>query len=203
MVVLAGNSACVFADGLSVEKAMEYVRLYTAVLPRHPVAISLTDEEAVHLSPEAAAVLASYEGSLALYGVVSLSPEAAAALAKHQGWLLGLGVDDLTPEVAKALAQHRGIRGKLGVALPPEGAHIEGLILNEVTELTPEVADALGGHGGVLVLKGIKTLTPEVARKLAMHKDWLWMTGLEEVSDDALEVLKANPRIRLSERFSN
>jgi len=82
-------------------------------------------------------------------------------------------IKTLTPKQARLLAA-RGDRF----------LRVDGL-----TEITPEVAQALAQHKDWLELNGLTEITPEVARALAQHKDWLSLKGLNELSDQAAAYL--------------
>ena len=64
------------------------------------------------------------------------------------------------------------------------------LILNDVTEITPEAALKLAEfEGGDLQLNGLTTISPEIAQALAKHKGWLFLNGLSTVSKEEASAL--------------
>jgi hypothetical protein len=82
-------------------------------------------------------------------------------------------------------------------------AKIEGswLLLNGLTTITPEAAEALAKHEGRLSFWGLTTITPEVAKALGKHKGGLELDGLTTITPEALEILRANPDISLPQKI--
>jgi len=58
----------------------------------------------------------------------------------------------------------------------------------------------LAQHKGDLHL-GLRSVSPEIAKILVHHKGKLWLLWLKTLSAEAAETLKANPDIRLPEKF--
>jgi hypothetical protein len=103
------------------------------------------------LSPDVAAVLATYKGELRFDSLTTLTPETAAALATRSSLIDLPKVATLTPAVAKALATTKG-----------------SLQLAGITELPTNVAQELAAHTGTLTL-GVTELSDESAAALAKH----------------------------------
>jgi hypothetical protein len=93
-------------------------------------------------------------------------------------------IEMLTPEAAETLAEHEG-----------------NLLLNGLTTISAEAAEALAKHWGYLSLDGLTTLSDKAAEALAKHKGDLYLDGLTTLSDKAAATLKANPSIRLPDKF--
>jgi glucosyl-3-phosphoglycerate synthase len=65
-----------------------------------------------------------------------------------------------------------------------------------------EVAQALAEHKEHIRFFQLTALSPEVAQALAEHKgDGLVLNGLTTLSDEAVKALRANPEIRLPDKF--
>jgi len=144
------------AKTLTVEQATE--------LLKRPNALRLGVTE---LSPEAAAVLAGFKGSLSFEVLSSLSPAAAAALSPYGGDLNLPGLKTLAPDVAARLAKRE------------HGS----LILSGITQMSVEAAKALADYKGNVNLTGVKEITADLAAALAPHAGMLEL-GATEVSDD-------------------
>jgi formylglycine-generating enzyme required for sulfatase activity len=179
------------------------------------------------LDDQAAKVLANYEGTLYLDGLVVLSAKQAEALAKYKGDTLILdGLTALSDEAAAALSKYKGelrLRGLRTLSSLPlarkiakqEVAGIDGLTalsdesaaalakykdelrLDGLTSLTAEAAEALSKHKYELHLKGLASLTPEAAEALSKHKGELFLDGISTLSDTAAAAL-ANHKGRVS-----
>ena len=129
-------------------------------------------------------------------GVTELSPEIAAILATNEGvfedrsrpnvvtrradqsrsvlWFAGLKTLDHASAVA--LAGHQGV-----------------LVLNELTELSPEAAAALARRkGGSLILNGLERLSPETAAALAAYEGEIALRGLRDLLPEAATALAAH-----------
>lgn len=138
------------------------------------------------LDAATAKVLAEYQGrDLNLQGIKLLDPAAALALAEYKG-IIHLPSLHVDAETAAALAELRA----------------EGLWLG-VFRLDADVAKALNGFkGGTLHLNQFAVLDGTTAKALAgFEGNCLTLEGLTTTSAEGLAALKANPRIRLSERF--
>jgi hypothetical protein len=138
------------------------------------------------ISPEAAKALSQRQGNLSLDGLTTLSDEAAKELAKHQGGTLSLnGLKQLSDNAAIVFAQHDG-----------------RLSLNGLTTLSTGAAVSLGKHkGDWLFLDGLTTISEDGAKALVQHPGIVSLAGLTTLSDAMVRVLKANPKISLSEKF--
>jgi hypothetical protein len=146
-------------------------------------------------SPELARKLAGQWGELKV-GVTELLPEIAAILAKNEGvfedrsrpnvvtrradqsrsvlWFAAL--KQLEPAVAESLVAHQGV-----------------LVLNELTELSPEAAAALARRkGGSLILNGLERLSPETAAALAAYDGEIALRGLRDLLPVAATALAAH-----------
>lgn len=83
-------------------------------------------------------------------------------------------------------------------------AEFEGgdLQLNGLTTISPEIAQALAKHKGWLFLNGLSTVSKEEASALAKHESgWLYLQGLETVDDAAILALRSNMLVRLPKKF--
>lgn len=90
----------------------------------------------------------------------------------------------------------------LSVGAAGELAKQQGtLILNGLTTLSPESAELLATHDGAMNLSGLTTLSDEAAGAFAKRSGPLLLDRLETLSPKAAETLRANPRIRLPEKF--
>jgi hypothetical protein len=89
----------------------------------------LVIDELTELSPEQANSLRWYPGNLRLLGAQKLTAESAWKLALHKG-LLCLGVERLEADAAEALSTFAG----------------EGLVIEQVTSLSTDVAEAQGNR---------------------------------------------------------
>jgi hypothetical protein len=115
---------------------------------------------------------------------LTLSVETARKLANESRELSFSSLSELSPDAAKALAQHKG-----------------RLYLDGLTTISPEVAEALAHHKGELLLRELTTLSDEAAKALAQTKGYLYLTGPIRLSDEAAAALRANPKIKLPEKF--
>jgi hypothetical protein len=171
------------------------------------------------ITPETAAALAAHVGNLRLPALERLdSPELARKLAGQWGELK-VGVTGLAPEIAAILATNEGVfedrsrpnvvtrradqsRSVLWFAslktLEPASAvalagHQGVLVLNELTELSPEAAAALARRkGGSLILNGLERLSPETAAALAAYDGEIALRGLRDLSPEAATALAAH-----------
>lgn len=144
---------------------------------------------ATELSPEVAAVLATYKGELRFEALATLSPETAAALATRTRGIDLPKVSALTPATAKALATTQGSLNLPGIKeLPTEvakelAAHTDSLALG-VTELSDETAAALAKHPGNLRLQSLKSLTSLVLSERLGQQEWLLIDGVTKITPE-------------------
>ena len=133
----------------------------------------------------------------------------AKALADYQGRDLNLQVIKLLdPTAALALTEYKGIIHLPSLHVDAETAaalaelKAEGLWLG-IFRLDADVAKALNGFkGGTLHLNEFAVLDGKLAKALAgFEGNCLTLEGLTTTSAEGLAALKANPRIRLPERF--
>jgi hypothetical protein len=75
------------------------------------------------------------------------------------------------------------------------------LILDRVTSISNDAAEALAKHEGGLSLNGLTTLSDEAAKALAKHQGLLDLNGLTTISDEAAAALRTNPEVKLPEKF--
>lgn len=171
------------------------------------------------VAPETAAALTAHVGNLRLPALERLgSPELARKLAGQWGELK-VGVTELSPEIAAILATNEGVfedrtrpnvvtrradqsRSVLWFAglkkLEPAAAeslaaHQGVLVLNELTELSPEAAAALARRkGGSLILNGLERLSPGTAAALAAYDGEIALRGLRDLSPEAATALAAH-----------
>ncbi|MBM3983830.1 MAG: DUF1588 domain-containing protein, partial [Planctomycetes bacterium] len=138
------------------------------------------------ISTGVAQALAQRSGNLSLDALTTLPAEAAAELAAHKGGTLSLnGVKELSEKTAEALARHEG-----------------RLSLKGATGISANVAKALAGHkGDWLFLDGVTTLSEEAAGALAKHAGVVSLCGLTTLSKEVGQLLKANPRLVLADKF--
>jgi len=135
-VLLAQSIDATRAKTLTVEQATQLLKASNSLR------LSATD-----LSPEVAAVLATYKGELRFEALITLSPETSAALATRTSTIDLPKVSTLTPAVAKALATTKGQLQLMGVK-----------------ELSNEVAKELATHTGSLTL-GVTEFSAEGGSK--------------------------------------
>jgi len=171
------------------------------------------------ITPETAAALTAHVGNLRLPALERLeSPELARKLAGQWGELK-VGVTELAPEIAAILATNEGVfedrsrpnvvtrradqsRSVLWFAglktLEPASAvalagHQGVLVLNELTELSPEAAAALARRkGGSLIVNGLERLSPETAAALAAYDGEIALRGLRDPSPEVATALAAH-----------
>ena len=169
-----------------------------------------------HITPETTAALTAHVGNLRLPALDRLdSPELARKLAGQWGELK-VGVTELAPEIAAILATNEGVfedRSRPGVVLQRADkarsvlwfaalkklepaaaesltAHQGVLVLNELTELSPEAAAALARRkGGSLILNGLEQLSPATAEALAAYDGEIALRGLRDPSPEAATAL--------------
>ena len=171
------------------------------------------------VAPETEAALATHVGNLRLPALERLdSPELARKLAGQWGELK-VGVTELSPEIAAILATNEGVfedRTRPGVVTrradqsrsvlwfaglktlePASSVALAGhqgvLVLNELTELSPEAAAALARRkGGSLILNGLERLSPETAAALAAYDGEIALRGLRDLSPEVATALAAH-----------
>lgn len=171
------------------------------------------------VATETEAALATHVGNLRLPALERLdSPELARKLAGQWGELK-VGVTELSPEIAVILATNEGVfedRTRPGVVTrradqsrsvlwfaglktlePASSVALAGhqgvLVLNELTELSPEAAAALARRkGGSLILNGLERLSPETAAALAAYDGEIALRGLRDLSPEAATALAAH-----------
>ena len=182
------------AKVLSVEQATE--------LLKKPNSLRV---DVVDLSPEAAAILATYKGELRFEALTTLSTETATALATRSSQIDLPKVSALTPAVAKALATTKGQLHLSGIKeLPTDvakelAAHTGRLALG-VTELSDEAAAALAKHRGDLRLSGLKGLTSLVLAERLGQQEWLFLDSVTKVTPEIARAI-CPPENR--KKFSN
>lgn len=170
------------AKELTVEQAKELLK------KPNTLRVDVTD-----LSPEVAAVLATYKGELRFDALATLSPETAAALATRSSLIDLPKISTLTPAVARALATTKGSLNLPGIKVlstdvAKELAAHTGQLALGVTELSDETAAALAKHGGNLRLDQLKSLTSLVLAERLGQQEWLFLNGVTKIT---LEIAKA------------
>ena len=172
-----------------------------------------------HITPETAAALATHVGNLRLPAIERLDSADLARKLAGQWGELKVGVTELSPEIAAILATNEGMfedRSRPGVVtrradqsrsvlwfaalkqLEPAvavslAAHQGVLVLNELTELSPEAAAALARRkGGSLILNGLDRLSRETAAALAAYDGEIALRGLNDLSPEAATALAAH-----------
>jgi len=144
---------------------------------------------ATELSPEAAAVLATYKGELRFEALTALSPGTAAALATRTSTIDLPKVSTLTPTVAKALATTKGSLSLPGITVLSTDVAVElaahsGQLALGVTELSDETAATLAKHGGNLRLDQLKSLTSLVLAERLGQQEWLFLNGVTKITPE-------------------
>jgi len=150
--------------------------------------------DVTELSPEAAAVLATFKGELRFEALAVLSPETAAALATRTSTIDLPKVSTLTPAVAKALATTKGqlhLSGvkELSTEVAKELAAHTGSLALGVTELSDETAAALAKHGGNLRLDQLKSLTSLVLAERLGQQEWLFLSGVTKITPEIAKAI--------------
>lgn len=172
-----------------------------------------------HIAPETAAALATHVGNLRLPVLERLDSADLARKLAGQWGELKVGATTLSPEIAAILATNEGVfedRTRPGVVTrradqshsvlwfaglktlePASAAALTGhqgvLVLNELTELSPEAAAALARRkGGSLILNGLERLSPETAAALAAYDGEIALRGLRDLSPEAAAALAAH-----------
>ena len=162
-------------------------------------------DDVTELSPEAAAALAGFPGTVSLDGLTELSPELVRALGDLRRRSL-MGVTSLSPEAAAALLESpRGGDVTLNLttlsadtARELAKAQYNSLFLDRLTELSDEAAAALGACTLTnLWLRGLSDLSPGAAKGLAALKarqigPTLRLDSLRSLSPEAAEALVAS-----------
>jgi len=162
-------------------------------------------DDVTELSPEAAAALAGFPGTVSLDGLTELSPELIRALGDLRRRSLK-GVTSLSPEAAAALLESpRGGDVTLNLttlsadtARELAKAQYNSLFLDRLTELSDEAAAALGACTLTnLWLRGLSDLSPGAAKGLAALKGrtlgpTLRLDSLRILSPAAAEALAAS-----------
>lgn len=162
-------------------------------------------DDVTELSPESAAALAGFPGTVSLDGLTELSPELARALGDLRKRSLK-GVTSLSPEAAAAVVD--GFQGNdltLNLtSLPADTAkelakgRYNSLFLDRLTELSDEAAAALGACTLTnLWLRGLTDLSPGAAKGLAALKGrtlgpTLRLDSLRSLSPEAAQALAAS-----------
>ena len=167
---------------------------------------SLLLDKVTELSPEAAAALVDFPGTVSLDGLTEVSPELVRALGDLNKRSLK-GVTALSPEAAAAMVE--GVRGaslRLNLtSLPADTAkelaqgQRNDLLLDRLTELSDEAAAALGECTLTnLWLRGLTDLSPGAAKGLAALKapgnlgPTLRLDSLRSLSPEAAEAFAAS-----------
>ncbi len=163
-------------------------------------------DDVTELSPEAAAALAGFPGSVSLDGLTEVSPELVRALGDLNKRSIK-GVTSLSPEAAAAVVEgFRGASLTLNLtSLPADTAkelargRRNDLFLDRLTELSDEAAAALGGSSLTnLWLRGLTDLSPGAAKGLAALKaagnlgPTLRLDSVRSLSPEAAEALAAS-----------
>jgi hypothetical protein len=162
-------------------------------------------DDVTELSPESAAALAGFPGTVSLDGLTELSPELARALGDLRKRSLK-GVTSLSPEAAAAVVE--GFQGNdLTLNLTSLSAdtarelakgRYNSLFLDRLTELSDEAAAALGECSLTnLWLRRLTELSPGAAKGLAALKGrtlgpTLRLDSLRSLSPEAAEALAAS-----------
>jgi hypothetical protein len=171
------------------------------------------------ISPETAAALTANAGNLRLPAMERLDSADLARKLAGQWGELKVGVTELSPEIAAILATNEGVfedRSRPNVVLQRAdkarsvlwfaalkqlepavaeslAAHQGVLVLNELTELSPEAAAALARRkGGSLILNGLDRLSPETAAALAAYDGEIALRALRDLSPETATALAAH-----------
>lgn len=147
-------------------------------------------DDLTELSGDAASALAEFKGEvLSLNSLHTLDAGTAKGLAAFRDTLHLNGVNTLTAEAVAELAQFRGTT----------------LYLRGLRFVDASTAKVLAGfRGDHLFLEGLGQLTPDAAEAFAGFRGrTLFLDGLTTLSDKAATALRANPNIRLPEKFKH
>ena len=124
-------------------------------------------------------------------------------MAKHQGRIVLGGLTELkSPKLAALLAAHRPsyiMLNKL-TDITPEVVHelVQAncsLGLAGLSSISEDVAAELGQHSGILTLTGLQTLSEKSARHLIHHEENLRLGKKELFSPLVLSILESNTKI--------
>ena len=80
----------------------------------------------------------------------------------------------------------------------------ESLNLNGLTSIDKDVAQELAKSRMGLSLHGLTSIDKGMAQELAKFKgEWLSLNGLTSIDKDVLKILKSNPKILWTEKYSD
>lgn len=152
------------------------------------------------LSADVANKLAMCDGTLRLDGLIDISTPVAKALAGHAGDLCLEGIEWISEDAASALAEHDGplfMPNLVHLPLDLARAFVrfpadDELVLDEVQDLSAEVATVLSRYGGAISLDGLSELNEDVAAALATHEGRLSLNGINSLSEDAARALASH-----------
>ena len=135
----------------------------------------------------------NHRGHINLKGIVHLSDEVAEVLGTGEGSLYLDGLSELSPRAAAALARRKGEVNQYSKEKTND------LILNGLTSISVETAEALAGYEGYLMLDGLARLPDDVLAVLAKFKgEKLDLDGLQSISDMGLATLATSKAEGLS-----
>lgn len=177
-----------------------------AALARHVGDLSLRRLTALSESPEhvsLASSLSKQSGQLNLDGICTLSDQAAAALASHEGTICLKRLVELhdTPghiALATKLAQNKGtlylggLKRLTAASTAALAKHQGGLNLDGLKEMQDSIAEMLAAHEGWISLNGLDHLTESAATSLAKLRGGLSMEGLDSLSSGAAKALESH-----------
>ena len=127
-----------------------------------------------------------------LKGLTCISDKVAEVLGTGKGTLQLSGLIELSPRAAAELAKRRGTSIR------------DDLLLNGLTRISVETAEALAGYEGYLMLDGLVQLSDDVAAALAKFKGRnLDLDGLQTISNKGLATLATSGAKRLSFGFKS
>ena len=174
----------------------------------NPNSFCLSDYNGI--GPDAAAILATYEGHSLDLDIINkyISVESAEKLAKFRG-RINIGLKTLPFEIVKALSaqQKPGALDfcklkelKLDASLKELCKHRGSMIvLNEVTDITVSIAEELASYDGLLLLNFIFKVDEPVAKALSQTKGRISLThAYSQSSESALKILRDCENIFLS-----
>jgi len=214
--VLSNDAAAAFgqrAGHLCLQRLSRLTPLQAEALVGHRGELQIP---AVRVDDAVAECLGRHQGSLLIHVPADLPLHRLEALVRHQGPLEISGLARLDERRARVLAAQPGPRSIHGLSclfidgvtrLSPAVSSIlathtaGGLALNDLTDLTEDVARELVKHP-MLSLDRLAGVSDRVAAILATHGGAvLSLRGLKEASPKAIARLKATTSIELSRRY--
>jgi hypothetical protein len=193
-------------EAITAEQATELVR-QSADLVKQGKPLRLAVKE---LSADVATILAGSQAELHLPNLTSLTPDAAAGLAPFAG-TLALGVKELSDEAAAALAKRVGITRLdalttlTSLPLAERIGKQTVVSLGGVRRISPEIARALNppvdlqdknlGYRWIDI--GLTELSPEAGAAIVASRHGFGMHSLESITPEAAAAMTGGPFINM------